>query len=232
MSAAKSLVQVVGTFLSASDKKFQREIESREKLIGRLQRAYSRLEKSVENAYSTSTMRYYYGESEKNLQRQIDNYKAMAELERKKKYYDQEKIQEYQDNIEDLQQQLQELQDQEIQAFGGFGVSGAKSAAEEFASAWLDAYMETGSGLNALQDTFDDFIKNIIKNQLLQRASLKILDPIFKMVDSALEGGEFATQELDRINSKWENETKPKLDAAYQQIMSLYEGMFDTGVGD
>lgn len=232
MSAAKSLVQVVGTFLSASDKKYQREIENREKLIGRLQRAYSRLEKSVENAYSTSTMRYYYGESEKNLQRQIDNYKAMAELERKKKFYDQEKIQEYQDNIEDLQQQLQELQDQEIQAFGGFGVSGAKSAAEEFASAWLDAYMETGSGLNALQDTFDDFIKNIIKNQLLQRASQKILEPIFKMVDSALEGGEFATQELDRINSKWENETKPKLDAAYQQIMSLYEGMFDTGVGD
>lgn len=232
MSAAKALVQVVGTFLSASDKKYQREIESREKLIARLQRAYSRLEKSVENAYSTSTMRYYYGESEKNLQRQIDNYKAMAELERKKKFYDQEKIQEYQDNIEDLQQQLQELQDQEIQAFGGFGVSGAKSAAEEFASAWLDAFMETGSGINALQDTFDDFIKNIIKNQLLQRVSLTILDPIFKMVDSALEGGEFATQELDRINSKWENETKPKLDAAYQQIMSLYEGMFDTGVGD
>lgn len=232
MSAAKSLVQVVGTFLSASDKKYQREIENREKLIGRLQRAYSRLEKSVENAYSTSTMRYYYGESEKNLQRQIDNYKAMAELERKKKFYDQEKIQEYQDNIEDLQQQLQELQDQEIQAFGGFGVSGAKSAAEEFASAWLDAFMETGSGLNALQDTFDDFIKNIIKNQLLQRVSLTILDPIFKMVDGALKGGEFATQELDRINSKWENETKPKLDAAYQQIMSLYEGMFDTEVGD
>lgn len=232
MSAAKSLVQVIGTFLSASDKKYQREIENREKLIARLQRAYSRLEKSVENAYSTSTMRYYYGESEKNLQRQIDNYKAMAELERKKKFYDQEKIQEYQDNIEDLQQQLQELQDQEIQAFGGFGVSGAKSAAEEFASAWLDAFMETGSGLDALQDTFDDFIKNIIKNQLLQRASLKILDPIFKMVDSALEGGEFATQELDRINSKWENETKPKLDAAYQQIMSLYEGMFGTEVGD
>lgn len=232
MSAAKSLVQVVGTFLSASDKKFQREIESREKLIARLQRAYSRLEKSVENAYSTSTMRYYYGESEKNLQRQIDNYKAMAELERKKKFYDQEKIQEYQDNIEDLQQQLQELQDQEIQAFGGFGVSGAKSAAEEFASAWLDAFMETGSGINALQDTFDDFIKNIIKNQLLQRASQTILDPIFKMIDSAVEGGVLTTQELDRINSKWENETKPKLDAAYQQIMSLYEGMFDTGVGD
>lgn len=232
MSAAKSLVQVVGTFLSIADKKFQREIENREKLIGRLERAYGKLEKALENAYSTSSMRYYYAESEKNLQRQLDNYKAMAELERQKKNYDLEKIQEYKDKVEDLQEQIQELQDQRIQAYGGFGESGAKSAAEEFASAWLDAFMETGSGLNSLQDTFDDFIKNIIKNQLLQRASQTILDPIFKMIDAAVADGVLASQELDNINNKWENETKPKLDAAYQQIMSLYEGMFDTGVGD
>ena len=232
MSAASSLMKVFGTFLSIADKKFQREIENREKLIGRLERAYGKLEKALENAYSTSSMRYYYAESEKNLQRQMDNYKAMAELERQKKNYDLEKIQEYKDKVEDLQEQIQELQDQRIQAYGGFGESGAKSAAEEFASAWLDAFMETGSGLNSLQDTFDDFIKNIIKNQLLQRASQTILDPIFKMIDAAVDGGELTTQELDRINSKWENETKPKLDAAYQQIMSLYEGMFDTGAGD
>lgn len=232
MSAASSIMKVFGTFLSISDKKFQREIENREKLIGRLERAYGKLEKALENAYSTSSMRYYYAESEKNLQRQMDNYKAMAELERQKKNYDLEKIQEYKDKVEDLQEQIQELHDQRIQAYGGFGESGAKSAAEEFASAWLDAFMETGSGLNSLQDTFDDFIKNIIKNQLLQRASQTILDPIFKMIDAAVDGGELTTQELDRINSKWENETKPKLDAAYQQIMSLYEGMFDTGAGD
>lgn len=232
MAAASSIMKVFGTFLSIADKKFQREIENREKLIGRLERAYGKLEKALENAYSTSSMRYYYAESEKNLQRQLDNYKAMAELERQKKNYDLEKIQEYKDKVEDLQEQIQELQDQRIQAYGGFGESGAKSAAEEFASAWLDAFMETGSGLNSLQDTFDDFIKNIIKNQLLQRASQTILDPIFKMIDAAVADGVLASQELDNINNKWENETKPKLDAAYQQIMSLYEGMFDTGAGD
>ena len=232
MAAASSIMKVFGTFLAISDKKFQREIERREKLIGRLERAYGKLEKALENAYSTSSMRYYYAESEANLKRQMDNYKAMAELERQKKNYDLEKIQEYKDKAEDLQEQIQELQDQRLQAFGGFGESGAKSAAEEFASAWLDAFMETGSGLNSLQDTFDDFIKNIIKNQLLQRASQTILDPIFKMIDNAVADGILASQELDNINQKWENETKPKLDAAYQQIMSLYEGMFDTGVGD
>ena len=232
MAAASSIMKVFGTFLAISDKKFQREIERREKLIGRLERAYGKLEKALENAYSTSPMRYYYAESEANLKRQMDNYKAMAELERQKKNYDLEKIQEYKDKAEDLQEQIQELQDQRLQAFGGFGESGAKSAAEEFASAWLDAFMETGSGLNSLQDTFDDFIKNIIKNQLIQRASQTILDPIFKMIDNAVADGILASQELDNINQKWENETKPKLDAAYQQIMSLYEGMFDTGVGD
>ena len=232
MAAASSIMKVFGTFLAISDKKFQREIERREKLIGRLERAYGKLEKALENAYSTSSMRYYYAESEANLKRQMDNYKAMAELERQKKNYDLEKIQEYKDKAEDLQEQIQELQDQRLQAFGGFGESGAKSAAEEFASAWLDAFMETGSGLNSLQDTFDDFIKNVIKNQLLQRASQTILDPIFKMIDNAVADGILASQELDNINQKWENETKPKLDAAYQQIMSLYEGMFDTGVGD
>ena len=232
MAAASSIMKVFGTFLAISDKKFQREIERREKLIGRLERAYGKLEKALENAYSTSSMRYYYAESEANLKRQMDNYKAMAELERQKKNYDLEKIQEYKDKAEDLQEQIQELQDQRLQAFGGFGESGAKSAAEEFASAWLDAFMETGSGLNSLQNTFDDFIKNIIKNQLIQRASQTILDPIFKMIDNAVADGILASQELDNINQKWENETKPKLDAAYQQIMSLYEGMFDTGVGD
>ena len=232
MAAASSIMKVFGTVLAISDKKFQREIERREKLIGRLERAYGKLEKALENAYSTSSMRYYYAESEANLKRQMDNYKAMAELERQKKNYDLEKIQEYKDKAEDLQEQIQELQDQRLQAFGGFGESGAKSAAEEFASAWLDAFMETGSGLNSLQDTFDDFIKNIIKNQLIQRASQTILDPIFKMIDNAVADGILASQELDNINQKWENETKPKLDAAYQQIMSLYEGMFDTGVGD
>ena len=91
---------------------------------------------------------------------------------------------------------------------GGFGSqSNYKSAAQEFADAWVDAFNEGGDALDALGGKFDDFFDNLIKKQLMQRGAKRYLEPILKAFDDAVSEGsaggnngyDVTKEELDTI---------------------------------
>ena len=67
-----------------------------------------------------------------------------------------------------MQEQITELSSKQREEMGAFGTeANYKAAVQQFVDAWLDAYKQTGSGLDALQDTFNDFYENVVKQQLL-----------------------------------------------------------------
>jgi hypothetical protein len=132
----------------------------------------------------------------------------MIAAEQAKKDTDDERIREWQNNIEDYKEQLKELEDQRLQELGGFGESGIKSAADDFVDAWLTAYQETGDGLDALEDKWDEYIRNIIKKQMALRVADKVIEPITEEVDKALEDSALTDDELAEIDKMTEEKSK------------------------
>lgn len=219
MQAAVGLFKTIGAIFSIGDKKKERQIQSEIKNVKRLQRAYEKLEKSIDDAYSIDTLQASSKLAKENLQEQIASTERMIALEKDKKKTDQGKIDEWNQQIEDAKNKLKELEEQRLESLGGFGSeANYKSAAEEFANAWYEAYKETGDGLSGLEDTFDSFIDNIVKKQLLLRGTERLLEPLLKMIDGIVDDGIVDIEEKNKLDKQWLEETKPALDALYKAI--------------
>ena len=233
ISMALSAVSTVLTgIFAAHDNSLERDIQNTIEYVEKLERAYQRLEKRIESAYSAGWINSNYADASQNIQSQINSYESMIAFEDEKKNTDQDKIREWKNEIEDLTEQLSELEQQRIEALGGFGSeANYKSAAEEFASAWFDAYREVGDGISGLEDTFDEFINNVVKKQLLIRGSQQLLQPLLEMIDNAVNDGMVTTTEMAGINKEWNDKTKDALNEYYKAIYDMYDGMI-AGAGE
>lgn len=220
MGTLGGLASTIGSVFDIGDKKREREIQKEIKLVEDLQRAYEKLEKAIDDAYTIDTLNKSYDNAEKNLIAQNESLQRMIDAEDAKKKTDKDKIKEWQNQIEENNDKILELQQAQLEKLGGFG-SGANiaSAAEEFASAWMEAYRETGSGLDALNEKWDEFINNIIVKQLSLRGAQKLLEPVMKLIDESLAGDSFlSADELEAIQNKIK-ETGPKLDKLWTSVM-------------
>lgn len=184
-------LQAVATILSSifgnHDKDLQKEIEEHERKIKKLEREYDKLKESIDNVWDITKLQEYGNELDENINKQIVSLNAMIAAERDKKDTDWDKINEWQEQIEDLRDTLADSANDMIAELGGVGSDeNFKTLAENFASAWLEAFQETGDGLSGLQESFDDFMENYVKQQILLRLSDKFLKPMFEKFDSLI----------------------------------------------
>lgn len=184
-------LQAVATILSSifgnHDKDLQKEIEEHERKIKKLEREYDKLKESIDNVWDITKLQEYGNELNENINKQIVSLNAMIAAERDKKDTDWDKINEWQEQIEDLRDTLADSANDMIAELGGVGSDeNFKTLAENFASAWLEAFQETGDGLSGLQESFDDFMENYVKQQILLRLSDKFLKPMFEEFDSLI----------------------------------------------
>ena len=142
---------------------------------------------SIDNVWDITKLQEYGNELDENINKQIVSLNAMIAAERDKKDTDWDKINEWQEQIEDLRDTLADSANDMIAELGGVGSDeNFKTLAENFASAWLEAFQETGDGLSGLQESFDDFMENYVKQQILLRLSDKFLKPMFEEFDSLI----------------------------------------------
>lgn len=207
--AVGSITTIFTTLNKQHDARRERRIQEEIKQVEKLQKAYQRLGEAIDNAYTIDTLNMSNENAQRNIQEQIKSYENMIAAEQDKKDTDQGKIDEWTENIKDLQEQAAELRNQKLKELGGFG-SGAdmKSAAEEFASAWMDAYRETGDGLDALTDKWDEYINNIIMKQMALRGMETFLKPVMDLIDKSLEDAYFDTDEQKAIDEAIEKSKK------------------------
>lgn len=207
--AVGSITTIFTTLNKQHDARRERRIQEEIKQVEKLQKAYQRLGEAIDNAYTIDTLNMSNENAQRNIQEQIKSYENMIAAEQDKKDTDQDRIDEWIENIKDLQEQAAELRNQKLSELGGFG-SGAdmKSAAEEFASAWMDAYRETGDGLDALTDKWDEYINNIIMKQMALRGMETFLKPVMDLIDKSLEDAYFDTDEQKAIDEAIEKSKK------------------------
>lgn len=224
--AVGSITTIFTTLNKQHDARREQDIQDEIKLVNRLSMAYQHLQRKIEDAYTIDTFNMSYENAERNLQEQIASTERMIAAEKDKKDQDDERIAEWQDQILQYQEQLEDLKAQKLQELGGFGSGSAMAdAAQEFASAWMEAYMETGDGLDALNDKWDEFIQNIVVKQLALRGVSKFLEPIMKQIDAAIGNDSYlSADELEKIKASVE-EMNPKLNAYFKDIMEGFGDM-------
>lgn len=209
------------------DKKLQKQIEKHQKSIEKLQDAYNDLKEAMDEAFDISMLAKYNNEMVKNLKTQNAHLEAMIKAESSKKKKDKEKIEEYRKQIKENEKAIKEAEESLTEQLGGFGSkSNYKSAAEAFAQAWVDAFGEGSDALDALNNKFNEYVKNLIVKQVATRLVGKMIEPILKAVDEAVsegsEGGnnglEVTKSELQKIIDMW-GQVGPVLDENLKSLM-------------
>ena len=185
--------------LFSNEGKIDKEIARQERAVNSLQHAYEKLKKSMDDAFDTQKLYEYNQKSVDALKKQQKAYQAMINAERGRKNPDEGKIQEWEQQIDDLNTTIQELGESMTEALGGFGSqSNYKSAAEAFSEAWVDAFNEGSDALEALNNKFDEYFNTMLTKQLMNRATSKYIQPILEAFDKAVsEGSEGGNNGLD-----------------------------------
>lgn len=183
----------------SNEGKIDKEIARQERAVNSLQHAYEKLKKSMDDAFDTQKLYEYNQKSVDALKKQQKAYQAMINAERGRKKPDEGKIQEWEQQIDDLNTTIQELGESMTEALGGFGSqSNYKSAAEAFSEAWVDAFNEGSDALEALNNKFDEYFNTMLTKQLMNRATSKYIQPILEAFDKAVsEGSEGGNNGLD-----------------------------------
>ena len=190
------------------DNKLQKQIEEQERAIKRLQWAYEDLKESMDNAMSAADLLNNKDDMIDNLNATNASLRSMISMEQSKKHTDSGKIEEWQRQIQENNKAIKELEQTVTEQMGGFGSdSNFKSAAQEFADAWVDAFNEGSDALEALEGKFDDYFNNLLKKQLMMRAADTYIKPILAAFDAAVAEGsaggnnglDVTEEELNRI---------------------------------
>lgn len=212
------------------DKKLQKQIENHQKAIEKLRERYSELKDAMDNAFDIERLAQYNDEMVKNLKTQNANLESMIKAEQDKKKTDNDKIEEYRKQIESNNKAIEEAEQSLTEQLGGFGTkANYKSAAEEFAKTWVDAYNEGSDALEALNDKFDEYIQNLLVKQATQRIVGKMVEPLLKKIDNAVEqGGEGGNNGLDLVKAELDDimtTGKDKLKGVSDMLKSFVDGL-------
>lgn len=178
------LTAAINAIVQAHDNSLQKQIESWQFEVERLQESYENLSDVIEEAYSLVELEKYSREMQHLNNQMIDAYKEMIALEEAKKQTDEDAIKDMEKSIEDLQSQNEDLlKNMFSEATDGI-LDSVKDAARDFTDAWFDAFKETGDGMKGLEDTFNEMIANMIKQQI----SMSVVSPYLERWKNQLEG--------------------------------------------
>lgn len=216
----QAIASITSAIVSGDRKAFENDMKRRKKAIEDLQKAYEVLSDTIADTYDLANLKAYNEEARKSLELTIKNAEASIALYKarkngEKKY--ESEINDLNEAIADAKESLKELDENFTEALGGFGSkSNTKSAAEDFVSAWVDAFKETEDGLAGLEEHMDEFLENAVKKQLLLRLSQQYITPLLKEFD----------QMFAESSPMGEIMTKEELEA-WKRLYNEYSEAFD-----
>ena len=237
----QAIASIISAIVGGEKKAFENDMNRRKKAIENLQKAYENLSDAIADTYDLANLKAYNKEARKTLELTIANAEASIALYKarkngEKKY--ESEINDLNEAIADAKESLKELDENFTEALGGFGSkSNTKSAAEDFVSAWVDAFKETEDGLTGLEEHMDEFLENAVKKQLLLRLSQQYITPLLKEFDQMFAEsspmGEIMTKEELEAWKRLYNEYSEAFDEkakAYMEALGVTGGANGEGL--
>lgn len=219
VGAITNAISLIGNIAATGDAVREKEIQAEMKKIDRLEKAYGKLEKAMEEAYNTDLIKANQAALEQNIDAQIKALEAAKAAEEGKKKTDDDAVQQYADDIEELTEKKAELEKEMVETMGG--TYDYASVAEQFLDAWLSAFEETGDGLSGLDKAFDDFWKDIVKKQVVYGGASTILEGFIDEINNRLKDGVLDDTDVNIIDGL-EEDTKAKLKEFFEYMNSKY----------
>ena len=227
--AIGGLAKTIGSLFNIKDKKKEREIQRQIENVEKLQKAYEVLKEKMDEAWSSVTLHDTTRQTVANINQQIESYERMIKAEEDKKKTDKDRIEEWNEAIQELEKTKQEILNQEKMEMGGIGGENEyKSAAQSFVQAWMDAFNETGNGLKGLEENFDDLIQNLVARQATMRFAEKFLEPLFKQIDKSVESAQLFKKKINEHRYGVDNTinlTKEELEKINSVAKDSLEGL-------
>ena len=211
-AAAGAAIGVVSSLASAiakiHDKKNEKRIQKLQDQIDVLDASYEKLGRSIEKAYSTDASQLI-DQQNKLLEQQKLLIQQQIKEEQDKKKTDDNRIKEWQKQLDDINAQLEENKEKAIEAITGTDVM---SAIDEFAKAYADAWATGEDAAESSAKAVQTLIKTAIIEFLKKKLSPSVQDFMKQLADYMSDG----------IVSPWEeaelNKLKEKMDKEAQEI--------------
>lgn len=214
-----SVMSLIGNIAATGDAVREKQIQAEMKKLDRLERAYEKLEKAMEEAFNIDLIKANQAAMEQSINAQIKALEAAKAAEESKKKTDEDAVQQYADDIEELREKKEEIEKEMVETMGGtYDYAGV---AEQFLDAWLSAFEETGDGLSGLDEAFDNFWKDILKKQVVYGGASTILQGFIDEINNRLKDGVLDDTDISIIDGI-EEDTKAKLQEFFEYMNSKY----------
>lgn len=234
-TALQTVAQLLVAIFQHHDKKLQKQIDELHDSVEDLERAYEKLGKAMDDALDFGIYNANYDQAKRILEERIQKQKEIIALEEDKKKKDKDAIRDAKQEIEDLEEELTELRNRRIEAMGSR--TDFLSAATDFVDTWLDAFRETGSGVDALRDHWKEFLDTLVVKQAAAALVSKRLEKVIGKINDAIDRGLTGTQLSSVIKSatdEW-NSGAGELNEALKQFfeaMGIDLGNAELGLSD
>ena len=219
--AAIGLVSSLTTSLSKlHDKKHEKKIVQLQERIEGTRKAYDDLAREVERTYSKDAAANIE-EQNKNLEQQISLIKQQQAEEAKKKKTDQDRIDAWQDEIEQIQQQIKDNEEKAVDAIFGEDL---KAAIDNFANAYAEAWANGEDRAKSAKDTVKAMMRQMVTESIKAAIqSSQKMEEIRKKLEQFY---------ADNILSQWEQDYVYNLAEKLQSELDSQFGWADSLLND
>lgn len=226
--AIQGIAMALTAIFQVHDKKKEQEIERQLELIDKLQKSYEKLEEAIDNAYSIDTLERSTDQAIANLKAQNAALQKSIAAEQDKKDIDDDRIKEWQEQYQDNLEAIAELNKEMVsQATDGI-LDNVLSAARSFTDTWLEAFRETGNGMQGLEDSFDEMISNMLKQQATMLITGNFLDRWKKQLDKYINADDLKLTSYEA--KKWVDAVKQDLPALNEALENYFKAMGEAGL--
>ena len=165
VSVVSGIGNAIASIFGGGDNKKEKEIQRQLELVEDLQKAYEKLEKAIDDAYSLGQYQRAYDMSKENLEQQREALQESIRLEEDKKKTDKDRIKEWEQQIDDIEEKLEELAEEQFSTATAGILDSVLSAADEFTNAWIESFRAVGDGMDGLNENFQSMLEDMLKRQ-------------------------------------------------------------------
>lgn len=153
--------KAIGSLFNHDDRK-EKRIQRMQVQVDALQRSYDALGKSLDKVYSTDASDLLNQQNQMLEQQKVIIQNQIAE-ERSKKHSDDDRIRQWEQQIEDINAVIAENKEAAIDAIFGEDL---KSAIENFADAYADAWANGEDRAKSARDTVRDMMQQMVRESI------------------------------------------------------------------
>ena len=173
------VTSLAGAIAKIHDKKNEKRIQRLQDQIDTLDKSYGKLEKSIEKAYSKDASKMIE-QNNKLLEQQKILIQQQIREEQDKKKTDNDRIKEWRDQIDEINNTIADNKEAGKDAIFG---SDIKSAIDDFANAYADAWAAGEDKARSAKDLVRKMIRNMVTESIKAAAS----DPMKEIREKLLE---------------------------------------------